>query len=82
MCNPICILYIPMRLLLLVHPPVRVVAQRPLLLLLGNVVLLLEQVALDLGVLDGDRPLEDTNALRVLVEDSIDVLGSPKGVLE
>ena len=41
-----------MRLLLLVHPPVRVVAQRPLLLLLGNVVLLLEQVALDLGVLE------------------------------
>ena len=41
-----------MRLLLLVHPPVRVVAQRPLLLLLRNVVLLLEQVALDLGVLE------------------------------
>ena len=43
---------------------------------------ILDRLVLDLRVLDSDGSLENANTLRVLVEDGIDVLGGPKGVLE
>lgn len=47
---PLCILYIPMRVV--PTPKLSSSSQRVAILLLGNVVLLLEQVALDLRVLE------------------------------